>query len=662
VDSETDFDRDGSYTGKLERRTRLGSEYESDWSRLRPVFLGDTLFTETPITSGWGTWVSGFVPLRDAKGRVEAVLGVDYDAADWQGTIAQIRLATLAAVAVVGGVVIVALLMVAMARAEMATRSKAEQAIRESEARFRTVADSAPVMIWTEGADARLDYLNTAWLTFRGRTPEQELGPGWQQGMHPEDMPAFQAAHDVAFESRRPYMVEFRLLRHDGEYRWIRETGAPRFSAPGQFDGYVGICDDVTDQRLAGAELARARDAALASARFKSEFLASMSHEIRTPMNGVLGMLELLLETSLTAEQRDRADTAHRSAEALLTVVNDVLDFSKVEAGRMDLEAIDFDLRNTLDDVTGLLGERATSKGLEWATLVRPGVPFGVRGDPGRLRQVLINLAGNAIKFTERGEVVLRARLEPGSSDRVVVRFEVADTGIGITPEAQARLFQPFTQADSSTSRRYGGTGLGLAICRQLVELMGGEIGVDSRPGAGSTFWFTVAFEPAGSEVPAPAQAGGTLAGLPVLVVDSHPTSRAVLEQHLDGWGVSVDTVETPEDALALVRRRSTEGCPVQVAIVDMQLPGMGALALGREIKTDPTIARTHLVLLSSAAVRGQAGEARAAGFSAFLTKPIRQSSLYDCLITLIGAPPEALPQPIITRHTLAEARGASRA
>jgi PAS domain S-box-containing protein len=659
IDSETDYDRDGRYTGQHEVRRRLGTEFDEVDEDIRLAFQGDTTFTHTATTDERGTSVSAYVPLRTANGRVEAVLGVDYDAGEWQGTIAQIRIATLGLVAIIGGVVIVSLLMVALARAEVAVRTRAEQALRESESRFRTLADGAPLMIWMEDAEGRLEYVNAAWLTFRGHSAGQETEEGRLAGVHPQDRAGFLASRGSATAGTTT--AEYRLRRHDGEYRWIQETRAPRCDEAGVLVGYAGICADVTDQRLAAGELARARDAALESARMKSGFLANMSHEIRTPMNGVLGMLELLLDTELSAEQRDRADTARRSAEALLTIIDDILDFSKIEAGRLELEAIEFDLRTTLDDVTGLLGDRAAAKGLEWATLVQPGVPNLVRGDPGRLRQVLVNLAGNAVKFTERGEVVLRGRLERQEEEGVVVRFEVTDSGIGMSPDVTSRLFQPFTQADSSTTRRYGGTGLGLAICRQLVELMGGEIGVRSERGRGSTFWFTVRFgtseTPLGEEHPAHA----TLAGLAVLVIDHHATSRAALQQQLVSWDVTVEMVDEAKGAVPAMRRRARAGQPFAAAIVDSQLGEIDVLALARSIKADPICGGTRLVLLASNGVRGQAAEAQAAGFDAFLSKPVRQSPLHDCLVTLLGEVPATRSRALVTRHSLAEARGAAR-
>ena len=340
------------------------------------------------------------------------MLGVDYDAADWQKTLAQVRLAVIALIAIVTAAIVVSLIVVRLARAEVETRERADAAIRESEARFRTLADAAPVMMWMENPERRIEYLNAGLARLPGRCPG---GRGGRRPRRPHPSGGSSSVSARCARGRRRWAGRTRWTigcgGPTGSIAGSRRPRPPRRHADGSLAGYAGICSDVTDQRLASAELARARDAAVRSARLKSEFLANMSHEIRTPMTGVIGMLELLLDTELNAEQRDRAETARRSAEALLQILNDILDFSKVEAGRLELENIDFDLRNTLDDVTGLLGERASTKGLEWATLVRPGVPSTVRGDPGRLRQVLLNLAGNAIKFTEQGEVVLRAQL-----------------------------------------------------------------------------------------------------------------------------------------------------------------------------------------------------------------------------------------------------------
>ena len=527
-------------------------------------------------------------------------------------------------------------------------RTLLQQAIEREREQLRQIVAHAPVAMAMLDRELRHLAHSARWLRYLAPGEPSVVG----RTLH-EVWPSMPERYRKVFERALAGEIvgepEDALEREDGSTVFMRWTVHPWRDAHGKVAGVVLAAQSID-------VLVRARQAALEGSRLKSEFVANMSHEIRTPMNGVIGMTRLLLDTPLTAEQREYAEVIDQSGRALLEIINDILDFSKIEAGRIDLEHVDFDLRRAVREVLGSFAEAAHAKGLELLCLIRHDVPNALRGDPGRLRQVLTNLVGNAVKFTEKGEVVLRVTLDESADDAALVRFEVRDTGIGIDGELKPRLFQSFVQADGSASRRYGGTGLGLAISKRLVSLMGGSIDVDSRPGRGSTFWFTVRLECQAEATPT-APPSARLAGRRVLVVDDNATNRQILRHQLGYWGLRVTAVESGPKALALLQQAAASGTGYELAILDMKMPEMDGLALARAIKQDPALTPVRLVLLTSFGQRGHGAEAAKIGIAAYLTKPVDEADLYDCLVEVLDETRSRRASHLVTRHSLREQR-----
>jgi two-component system, sensor histidine kinase and response regulator len=514
--------------------------------------------------------------------------------------------------------------------ADLTMRRQLESEVLRQQQFFESLVLNSPVAIVVLDNDERIISCNPAFEELYGYTRDEILGSMLDSFIVPEDMraEAGQYTQDVV---DGPLHVFGKRRRKDNTLVEVEIFGAP-VTVAGENIGTLAIYHDVS-------ELVQARKTAEEASRIKSEFLANMSHEIRTPMNGVIGMLGLALDTSLTPEQGHYLQTSMQSAEALLILLNDILDFSKIQAGRLDLESINFSLRTAVEDATYILAQRAQEKGLEIASFI-PDLSSELRGDPGRLRQILVNLIGNAIKFTDQGEVVIRAEPMEETATHITIHFAVQDTGIGIPDERQTLIFNRFTQADGSTTRQYGGTGLGLTISKQLVEAMGGRIGVESSLDLGSTFWFELQFEkePREKHGTGPLTLGpANLTGTRVLIVDDNQTSRTALTRNVEALGSRVDAVSSGAKGLESLRNAHRAGDPYHVILLAMQMPGMDGEQTLRAIKSDPAEKDVRILMLTSMAQRGDAVRLAALGSSGYLLKPVKQQMLFDAMVTVLG-------------------------
>jgi PAS domain S-box-containing protein len=550
------------------------------------------------------------------------------------------------------------------------------EALMESEKRFRTIAETASDAIIIFNSRENLIYWNKAAKSIFGYQSGETIGkllssiiPKQYQEILRAEMNKVISAKESELIGKAVEMIGIKKNRSEFPIELTLSAWKTRNET-----FFTFIIRDISERKRAeqalerqtqelarsNTELAKAKAEADLANRAKSNFLASMSHEIRTPMNGIIGMINLLLDTTgLTSEQEDYAYTVRASADALLQIINDILDISKIEAGKLNLEILDFNLQAVMEEIGDLLSERAFRKHLEFSIMTHPEIPACLRGDPGRIKQILINLAGNAVKFTSEGEVSIRTAFEAESETQVTIRFEIRDTGIGIPADRISHIFQPFAQADASVTRRFGGTGLGLSISKQLVEMMGGQIGLESRIGEGSTFWFTLVLEKQAAKEKSDFTNLGDIQGKRILIADHYRTSREIVKTYLESWGCCYQETDNATEAIRLLQQAKKSGAPFDLALLDYTIGNTDGEDLGRAIKADPMIHDTILVMLASIGWPGDALRMKEAGFIGYLRKPIKQSRLYDCLrmaFSLDKAKGDVQKSTLITRHTIQEA------
>ncbi|MFA5905283.1 MAG: response regulator, partial [Desulfobacula sp.] len=550
--------------------------------------------------------------------------------------------------------------------------------LKLSKEKYASVVNSNPDAIVLYDAKEKVSYVNPAFTKIFGWSFEEKVGQKIDYFVPEENWHETEQMIEAIRKGNSFYNIETKRYTKERTLKDVSINGASFRGTKGDIIGSVITIRDITDKVKSEKKInklnkelktyARNLEKAVehaqlmaqqakAASKAKGEFLANMSHEIRTPMNAIIGMSGFLYDTDLNAVQQEYVDIIRSSSEALLNLINDILDFSKIEAGKLELEKIDFDLRISMDELISIPALSAAEKNIEFLFEMDQAIPSHLKGDPGRLRQVILNLTNNAVKFTKNGEIFCRVSLRKETKKKVYLKFTIKDTGIGIKKEDMARLFNSFQQVDASTTRKYGGTGLGLSISKKLAELMGGKIGLESEPGQGSTFWFTAVFEKQAGSKQAINIPPDELKGKRIIVVDDNKTNLSILKKYLENWGYVCDTVWNPQVALTMMEAAAKYNAPYDIAISDWQMPDMDGIQFGRKIKQTPELKKTIMIMISSSGMRGDALKSKKAGFCAYLTKPIKSTQLFECLITLFTGEKKqsADKQQLITQYRVAE-------